>query len=100
MQANELHGMCADEWGNTTIDSGGHYEAYEPEADVIEIARRAQSPFDLDFTSVDVAMTDSGPVVFEVSAFGGFRGLEEGLGIDAAELYADYVVRNVSKRRG
>jgi tetrahydromethanopterin:alpha-L-glutamate ligase len=89
---------AGDAW-NTTIHSGGHYEAYEPAPDVIEIARHAQSLFDLDFTSVDVAITDAGPVVFEVSAFGGFRGLEEGLGIDAAELYADYVVRKVSESR-
>jgi ribosomal protein S6--L-glutamate ligase len=78
---------------NTTIHSGGRYEAYEPSAAIIELARRAQDPFGLDFTSVDVAETEDGPVVFEVSAFGGFRGLLEGLGIDAAELYADYAIR-------
>jgi ribosomal protein S6--L-glutamate ligase len=83
---------------NTTIHSGGRYEAYEPSAQVIDLARRAQEPFGLDFTSVDVAETDEGPVVFEVSAFGGFRGLLEGLGIDAADLYADYAIAAVTKR--
>jgi len=77
---------------NTTIYEGGHYEPHDASADVIEVARRAQAAFDLDFTSVDVAETDSGPVVFEVSAFGGFRGLREGLEIDAAGEYADYVL--------
>jgi ribosomal protein S6--L-glutamate ligase len=78
---------------NTTIHSGGRYEAYVPAPEVIEIARRAQQPFGLDFTSVDIAETEHGPVVFEVSAFGGFRGLLEGLGIDAAGMYADYAIR-------
>jgi ATP-grasp enzyme of GAK system len=80
---------------NTTIHSGGRYEACEPSPEIIELAHRAQAPFDLDFTSVDVAETERGPVVFEVSAFGGFRGLLEGLGIDAADLYASYAIRAV-----
>jgi tetrahydromethanopterin:alpha-L-glutamate ligase len=77
---------------NTTIHEGGHYEPHDASPEVIEVARRAQAAFDLDFTSVDVAETDSGPVVFEVSAFGGFRGLREGLEVDAASEYADYVL--------
>jgi len=51
-----------------------------------------QELFDMDFTTVDVADTPDGPIVFEVSAFGGFRGAKEGLGIDAADLYANYVL--------
>ncbi len=71
---------------------GGRYEKYEPSASIMDLAFRAQAPFDLDFTTVDVAITPEGPVVFEVSAFGGFRGLWEGSGLDAAEKYTDYVV--------
>jgi tetrahydromethanopterin:alpha-L-glutamate ligase len=52
----------------------------------------------MDFTTVDVAETADGPIVFEVSAFGGFRGAREGIGIDVAELYADHVIRNLEKR--
>ena len=80
-----------DAW-NTTINSGGRYEHYEPSKKVIEIASKAQSLFNMDYTTVDVAETDDGPVVFEVSAFGGFRGALEGAGIDAASLYADHVI--------
>ena len=80
---------------NTTIHSGGRYEAYEPAPEIVDVARRAQALFGLDFTTVDVAETDEGPVVFEVSAFGGFRGAKEGRGIDAAALYADYLVDQV-----
>lgn len=84
----------SDTW-NTTIHHGGTYEKYDPDAEIIELARRAQALFRLDFTSVDVALTDDGPVVFEVSAFGGFRGLKEANNIDAATLYAEYVVERL-----
>ena len=80
---------------NTTHRAGGRYESYEPSAEIVDIARRAQAPFGLDFTCVDVAETDSGPVVWEVSAFGGFHGLLDGCGIDVAERYADYVLEKI-----
>lgn len=81
---------------NTTIHSGGRYEPCEPSRDVLEVARRAQALFGLAFTGVDVIETKEGPLVFEVSAFGGFRGLRDALGVDAASLYADYVVAQVN----
>ena len=83
-----------DAW-NTTIHSGGRYAAYSPPGAAIDLAHRAQALFGMDFTTVDVAETSNGPVVFEVSAFGGFRGALEGAGIDAAGLYADHVLRQL-----
>jgi ribosomal protein S6--L-glutamate ligase len=80
-----------DAW-NTTIHSGGRYAAHTPPDSVIELARHAQALFDMDFTTVDVAETSEGPIVFEVSAFGGFRGALEGIGINAAELYVQHVL--------
>jgi tetrahydromethanopterin:alpha-L-glutamate ligase len=81
---------------NTTIHSGGKYASHTPADAVIELAQRAQAPFDMDFTTVDVAETDTGPIVFEVSAFGGFRGALEGIGIDAAGLYTEHVLRQLT----
>ncbi|MDQ6950875.1 MAG: GAK system ATP-grasp enzyme [Mariprofundales bacterium] len=78
---------------NTTIHSGGRYAACQPEQSLIDLAYRAQAPFAMDFTTVDVAETEDGPVVFEVSAFGGFRGAKEGCGLDAAACYADYALQ-------
>lgn len=77
---------------HTSSSRGGKYRACEPSDEIIELARRAQAPFNLDFTCVDVAETSEGPRVFEVSAFGGFRGLQEAAGMNAAERYADYVI--------
>jgi len=86
-----------DAW-NTTIDSGGRYAAHQATTQEIELAHKAQALFGMDFTTVDVAQTEDGPIVFEVSAFGGFRGAREGIGIDVAELYVDYVISNLEKR--
>jgi len=85
---------AGDSW-NTTIHSGGTYEAHDPAGDLVDLARRAQEPFDLDFTTVDVAESDQGLVVFEVSAFGGFRGSREGLGLDVPTLYAEFVIERL-----
>jgi ribosomal protein S6--L-glutamate ligase len=81
---------------NTTIHHGGRYAAAEPDAGWIEIAQRAQALFNMDYTTVDMAETEQGPIVFEVSAFGGFRGAREGLGINVAERYVDYVLKQVA----
>jgi ribosomal protein S6--L-glutamate ligase len=81
-------------WNTTTV-SGGKYAPFDPPDEVIELARKAQDLFGLDFTCVDVALTDDGPCVFEVSAFGGFRGLLEARGLDAAGLYAEHVLARV-----
>lgn len=82
---------------STSTKAGGRYAMAEPDAAVLDLAKRAQAPFGLDFTCVDVAVTDDGPVVFEVSAFGGFRGLMDACGINAAELYVDHVVKSLAE---
>jgi|TARA_A100001518_G_C1227234_1_gene80110 ribosomal protein S6--L-glutamate ligase len=84
----------SDAW-NTTIHSGGRYAAFEPSSEIIEMATQAQSLFNMDFTTVDVAITDNGPIVFEVSAFGGFRGAKEGCDVDAAALYVEHVLETI-----
>ena len=87
----------ADAW-NTTVHSGGRYESYVPPDELVELAWRAQAPFGMDFTTVDVAETADGPVVFEVSAFGGFRGAREGAGINAAARYVEHALRELEER--
>lgn len=83
-------------WSTSTV-SGGRYAPFDPPADIVELAHRAQAPFGLDFTCVDVALTEAGPYIFEVSAFGGFRGLLAARGIDVARLFAERVVRELSR---
>ena len=80
---------------STSTESGGKYAPYDPSQEIIELAYRAQLPFNLDFTCVDIAITPDGPVVFEVSAFGGFKGIQQARGIDAAELYVDAILKEL-----
>lgn len=83
-----------DGW-NTTTRHGGHYEKKEPSQEIIDLARKARNIFDLVFTCVDVVETPEGPKVFEVSAFGGFKGLKESAGMNLAKMYAEYVVNSL-----
>ncbi len=83
-----------DAW-NTTTNSGGSYMIHNPSKEIIRLAQKAQDLFKLDFTCVDIAETPAGPVVFEVSAFGGFKGVYESSGIEAAEVYLNYVLKEL-----
>jgi len=83
-----------DSW-NTSTASGAKYEAFDPPTEIIELAKKAQALFDLYFTCVDVALTKQGPYVFEVSAFGGFRGIQETRDIDPATRCVEYVVGQI-----
>jgi tetrahydromethanopterin:alpha-L-glutamate ligase len=83
----------------TSTNSGGKYQPHKPSDEIIELARRAQALFELDFTCVDVVETADGPKVFEVSAFGGFRGLLSASNVDAAAHYADYALRMIDRSR-
>jgi ribosomal protein S6--L-glutamate ligase len=84
-----------DTW-NTTIHSGGRYEPATPSDDIIAMASKAQSLFHMDFTTVDVAETETGAICFEVSAFGGFKGALEGAGVDAARAYVSYALEQLT----
>jgi ribosomal protein S6--L-glutamate ligase len=90
------YSRCGNEesW-NTTTCSGGTYQPYAPSSGTIELARKAQALFGLDFTCVDVVETTEGPMVFEVSAFGGFKGVKTAFDIDAARLYVEHVLRKI-----
>ncbi len=81
---------------NTSTANGAVYQSYDPPQEIIDLAYRAQQIFGLDFTSVDIAITAEGPVVFEVSAFGGYRGLQEASGIDASERLCQHVISKVN----
>lgn len=85
----------SDSW-TTSTSKGGRYEPHEPSQAIIELAHRAQALFDLDFTCVDVVETRDGPQVFEVSAFGGFRGLLEACDVDAAARYVDHAIATLA----
>jgi ribosomal protein S6--L-glutamate ligase len=83
---------------NTTTQDGGKYDCHTPHPETIKLAQKAHGCFDLTYTVVDVVEHEdpSKSVVFEVSAFGGFRGAKEGCGMDVASMYADYVINQIA----
>ena len=83
----------------TSTSKGGKYQPHQPSDEIIALARRAQALFDLDFTCVDVVETADGPKVFEVSAFGGFRGLLHACEVDAAARYVDHALSVLGAER-
>jgi ribosomal protein S6--L-glutamate ligase len=83
-------------WMTTTAAGGRYAPAEAPEA-ALDLAVRAARHFGLLFTGVDLVETPGGGFsVFEVSAFGGFRGLQTACGVDVAPALAAAVLRRVS----
>lgn len=82
---------------DTTTRTGGRYVPYTPSQEIIDLAHKAQALFPgMAFTCVDVVETPDGAAIYEVSAFGGFRGLLEACGLDAAEAYTDHVLECIA----
>jgi tetrahydromethanopterin:alpha-L-glutamate ligase len=77
-------------WMTTTL-SGGHYEHCDLDTEGREIAVRAANLFGLDYTVVDLVKGKKSYQLYEVSAFGGFRGLWTANQMDVAALYAKYI---------
>src|SRR5262249_43887239 len=88
---------AADHW-MTTILSGGRDEKGDLDPEAGAIAVRGARHFGLVFTGVDLIEDSDGCFsVLEVSAFGGFRGLLNGCGVDAAPMLADLVLRQIER---
>ena len=85
---------------NTTTANGGRYAPFRPDAAILAVARKARAVFDLAFTCVDIAVTEDGPLVFEVSAFGGFRGVEETTALNPAALVAEHLLARMREPAG
>jgi len=90
-------GISGEAAWSTSTATGGRYAPFDPGREIIDLAQRAQAPFGLDFTCVDVALTADGPFLFEVSAFGGFRGLMAARGLDVAAAFTAHVLAELAR---
>jgi ribosomal protein S6--L-glutamate ligase len=79
----------------TTTSQGGRYEPCELPPIGIQLAERAAKVFGLDYTVVDLVEHEASFLIYEVSAFGGFRGLLEATGVDPSVRYAEHIVREL-----
>jgi ribosomal protein S6--L-glutamate ligase len=89
--------VAADGDWMTTTARGGRYAPCELSQEGQEIAVRAAKVFGLDYTIADLVETDDGFRMYEVSAFGGFRGLWDASGRDVAVDYATYTKKELSQ---
>jgi ribosomal protein S6--L-glutamate ligase len=83
------------DWKTTTA-AGGVYQHCELPDEGVALAERAAGHFGLDYTVVDLVETQEGYAIYEVSAFGGFRGLWEASQLDVAQRYAEHVLRELA----
>ncbi|MHB8683097.1 MAG: ATP-grasp domain-containing protein [Dehalococcoidia bacterium] len=88
--------IAADGEWITTTDRGGRYAPCDLSPRGVAYAERAAALFALDYTVVDLVEQDDDFLLYEVSAFGGFRGLLEATGVDASLAYARHVVRTLA----
>lgn len=93
--------VSSGESWNTTTQDGGKYGCHSPHKNTIEMAQKAQACFDMAYTVVDVVEQPDPKdnIIFEVSAFGGFRGAKEGCNLDVASLYAEYVINKIKGKK-
>ncbi len=83
----------------TSTSRGGRYVAARLSREAVELSLRAARLFGLTYTVVDLVETPDGQMlIYEVSAFGGFRGLKDATGIDAAVHYAEHVLAVLAGR--
>jgi ribosomal protein S6--L-glutamate ligase len=82
------------EWMTTTAQ-GGTYAQCDLSPRGVELAERAACAFALDYTVVDLVEQGGDFLAYEVSAFGGFRGLLEATGVDPSVAYAHHVRRTL-----
>jgi ribosomal protein S6--L-glutamate ligase len=84
----------------TSTSRGGRYAACDLAPRTADLGQQAAALFGLDYTVVDlVEAPDGRTLIYEVSAFGGFRGLLEARGIDAADAYAEHLLNAVRPAR-
>jgi ribosomal protein S6--L-glutamate ligase len=82
---------AADGDFRSNLHQGGQLEPIEVDPDVGELARRATRGLDLEVAGVDILETHRGPVLLEVNAAPGLRGIERATGIDVAASAIEYL---------
>lgn len=86
------------EW-RTNLAVGGRAEAWDPPAEWMETARRAAVALGTTIAGVDLLPApDGSPVVLEVNAVPGWRGLEAAIGADVTGAVLDHLEATVVAR--
>lgn len=82
----------------SNVHRGGEVEAVEISPKEKEIALKATRYLGLGVSGVDLMRAKNGPVLIEVNASPGLKGIEKATGVNVARHIVQYVERNVRKR--
>ena len=91
-QPFSIRRISADDW-RINVSRGARPEPWEAPADWEDLAIRSARAVGAEIAGVDILPTDAGPVVVEVNAVPGWRGLETALGRNIAAEIVAHVVR-------
>ena len=84
----------------TNLSRGAVAEAFEPDAALVNLARRAAAAVGAPLAGVDLLPGRDGRIVcLEVNAVPGWKGLAKAHGVDVAALVLEYVAEQVRERR-
>ena len=83
----------------SNIAKGGTGRAITPPKEFIEVAERACKELGLDYAGVDLLYGEHGqPILCEVNSSAFFLGMEKATGINVAKLYAEYMIKQMTKQ--
>ncbi len=82
----------------SNIGAGGSGEAYEITPEVEELCLKVAEILGLDYCGIDLLFGEDGFIVCEVNSNAFFAGFEASTGINVAELYAEYIVKNIKNK--
>lgn len=84
----------------TNISLGGQGQPYEASEEVLKLARQAATVVQAEIAGVDIVFTPEGtPVILEVNAVPGWKGLSEVTGTDIAMEVTRYLTKRVGNHQ-
>ncbi len=83
----------------SNISLGAAAELIDLSKKQTNIAIRAAQAMNLQIAGVDILQSSRGPLVVEVNAFPGFKGIEAASGLDIAGMVISHVEQNTMKKR-
>jgi len=77
------------------ISNGGKMTSINPAKEYLDLALKAAKIIGLDYCGVDILIGKNGPVLCEVNSNAHFKNIQICSGIDVAEHYVKYILKNI-----
>lgn len=83
----------------SNVHKGGTCTKIDIPQELKDLSIKAVNILGLDFGGVDFIMTKDGPVIMEVNATAGFKGMEEATGENIAKILVEQFLKTIEKNR-